>query len=192
MRIVAGRFRGRTLAAVPRQGVRPTADAVREALFNILGESIVDEPFVDLAAGTGAVGLEACSRGARPVFFIERDRRAAETIRRNLERLGLDPRGSEEVVVVAADALSWLRGPARSALPERVRTVFLDPPYDEPRVSRWIAAIAAGRWLVGGGLLVLEHRKGTQYDWGALSVVWTRRYGDTCLTAARFEDDSGT
>ncbi len=185
MRIVAGRFRGRTLAAVPRSGVRPTADPVREALFNILGDSIVDGPFVDIGAGTGAVGLEACSRGARPVLLIERDRQAVETIRRNVERLGLDPAGSDEVRIVSADALAWLRGAARQMLPAKVRTFFLDPPYGDPALARWIAAIAAGGWLEDDSLVVVEHRKGTLIGWGPLQVTWTRRYGDTALTAAR-------
>ena len=183
MRIVAGEFKGRTLAPVPRRGVRPTADPVREALFNILGAEVRDEAFVDIAAGTGAVGLEAYSRGARPVVMVERDRHAADTIRRNLERLGLDPRGTDGLVLAFAEAGQWLRGAARDLLPPRVGTFFLDPPYGEPRLARWIEAIAHGGWLDDESLVIVEHRTGDPVAWGPLSARWTRRYGDSSLSA---------
>lgn len=183
MRIVGGEFRGRTLAPVPRHGVRPTADPVREALFNILGPAVRDEAFVDIAAGTGAVGLEAYSRGARPVVLVEHDRRAVETIRRNLQRLGLDPRSAAAPVLVAGEAGRWLRGAARELLPPRVGAFFLDPPYGEPRLGRWLEAIAEGGWLDGGGLVIVEHRTGDAVPWGPLTARWSRRYGDTTLSA---------
>jgi 16S rRNA (guanine966-N2)-methyltransferase len=183
MRIVAGQFRGRTLAPVPRRGVRPTADPVREALFNILGAEVRDEAFVDIAAGTGAVGLEAYSRGARPVVLVENERHAAETIRRNLERLGLDPRGNEGLALAVAEAGHWLRGPARDLLPRRVGFFFLDPPYGEPRLARWIEAIAEGGWLDDECLVIVEHRTGDKVPWGPLSARWSRRYGDSTLSA---------
>jgi 16S rRNA (guanine(966)-N(2))-methyltransferase RsmD len=184
MRIVAGEFGGRTLAPVPRRGVRPTADPVREALFNILGPAVRDEPFVDVAAGTGAVGLEAYSRGARPVVLVEHDRHALDTIRKNLGRLGLDPRGGDGLVVVPEEAGKFLRGAARGLLPPRVGVFFLDPPYGEPRLPRWIEAIAAGGWLEEGGLVVVEHRSGDPVAWGPLAARWSRRYGDSTLSAA--------
>jgi 16S rRNA (guanine966-N2)-methyltransferase len=184
MRIVSGEFKGRTLAPVPRRGVRPTADPVREALFNILGAGVRDEAFVDIAAGTGAVGLEAYSRGARPVVLVENDRHAAETIRRNFERLGLDPRGAEGLVLAAAEAGQWLRGAARALLPARVGCFFLDPPYGERRLPGWLEAIAGGGWLDDESLVVVEHRTGDPVAWGSLSLRWSRRYGDTTLSAA--------
>jgi 16S rRNA (guanine(966)-N(2))-methyltransferase RsmD len=183
MRIVAGEFKGRTLAPVPRRGVRPTADPVREALFNILGAGVRGEAFVDLAAGTGAVGLEAYSRGARPVVLVENDRQAAETIRRNVERLGLDSRGSEGLTLAVAEAGQWLRGAARDLLPRRVGIFFLDPPYGEPRLARWIEAIAEGGWLDDESLVIVEHRTGGSVAWGPVSARWSRRYGDSTLSA---------
>lgn len=184
MRIVAGEFKGRTLAPVPRRGVRPTADPVREALFNILGPGLRGRAFVDVASGTGAVGLEAYSRGARPVLLVEQDRQALDTIRRNLDRLGLDPRGSDELVVVPSEAGRFLRGPAKDLLPPAVGVFFLDPPYGEPRLARWIERIAAGGWLHADGLVVVEHRTGDAVAWGPLVPRWTRRYGDSTLSAA--------
>ncbi len=184
MRIVSGEFKGRTLAPVPRRGVRPTADPVREALFNILGAGVSNQAFVDLAAGTGAVGLEAYSRGARPVVLVENDRHAVATIRRNLERLGLDPRGAEGLVLATVEAGQWLRNAARELLPPRVRCFFLDPPYGERRLSRWLEAIAGGGWLDDESLVIVEHRTGDPVEWGSLSPRWSRRYGDTTLSAA--------
>jgi len=183
MRIVAGEFKGRTLAPVPRRGVRPTADPVREALFNILGPGVRDEAFVDIAAGTGAVGLEAYSRGARPVVLVENDRHAADTIRRNVERLGLDPCATDGLVLARAEAGQWLRSAARVLLPPRVGYFFLDPPYGEPRLARWIEAITDGDWLDDESLVIVEHRTGDPVAWGPLTARWSRRYGDSTLSA---------
>ncbi|MBP7146183.1 MAG: 16S rRNA (guanine(966)-N(2))-methyltransferase RsmD [Acidobacteria bacterium] len=183
MRIVAGEFGGRRLAPVPRRGVRPTADPVREALFNILGERVVGQAFVDLGAGTGAVGLEAFSRGARAVFLVERSREALATIRRNVELMAIDPEQARHLVIVAADVLPWLRGPALPALPAAVRFFFADPPYDDPRLARWVAAVAGTGRLAADGLLVVEHRTGRAVDPGPFRLEWSRRYGDSTLTA---------
>jgi 16S rRNA (guanine966-N2)-methyltransferase len=121
VRVVAGEFRGRTLAA-PRGGrTRPTADRVREALFSMLGD-LSGARVLDLYAGSGALGIEALSRGAESAVFVERDARAAAVIERNLASLGLEQR------VVKQDAMRFLaRGEGMFDL------VFCDPPYDSPR-----------------------------------------------------------
>lgn len=184
MRIIAGRFRGHALAPVPKRGVRPTADPVREALFNILGPEVVGRPFLDLAAGTGAVGLEALSRGAAPVFLVENDRQALTSIRRNLERLGLPPGGGEEVQVRALDVLAWLKGAAAVEVGGAAGIVFFDPPYGEPRLSRWVEALVASGLLDDDSLVVVEHRTGAVPELPGLELLWTRRYGDSSLSAA--------
>jgi 16S rRNA (guanine966-N2)-methyltransferase len=126
MRVVAGAHRGRTLRAPPGTDTRPTADRVREALFSILGP-IDGTDVLDLFAGSGALGIEALSRGAASATFVERDRRAAATIRANLEGLGADAH------VVVRDALAWLRSPPPDAA---FGLVFADPPYDSaPRLA---------------------------------------------------------
>ncbi|RMG44989.1 MAG: 16S rRNA (guanine(966)-N(2))-methyltransferase RsmD [Acidobacteria bacterium] len=178
MRIIGGRFRGHRLAPPPRRGVRPTADPLREALFNILGDRVRARPFVDLCAGTGAVGLEALSRGAEPVLLVERARAALRTIEANLRRLGLDPR-SPAVRVVRADAAIWLAGPE----PARYRgaVVFLDPPYGDPSAPRLAAAVFRSGLLGSDGLLVVEHRAGEVPP--APEPLWSRTYGDAALTA---------
>ncbi len=184
MRIVAGRFGGRRLAPVPRKGVRPTADPVREALFSILGPLVEGRPFVDLCAGTGAVGLEALSRGARPVVLVERARGPIATIHRNLELLGVLPGGG--VHVVRADVGEWLRGPGPAGIgPGAV--VYLDPPWqEERRLARWLRDLAATPLAEGDAVLIVEHRAGRAPSVPpGFEEAWTRRYGDTGLLAMR-------
>ena len=122
MRVIAGEFRSRRLKSIPGLETRPTPDRLRETLFNILAPRIEGTTFLDGYAGTGAIGIEALSRGARHVFFLERSRGAIEVIRENLESLGLESRAT---VVTGPVLLTLLRYPAA--------LVFLDPPYDLER-----------------------------------------------------------
>ena len=118
MRVIAGEFRSRRLESIPGDATRPTSDRVREALFNILQTRIEGASFVDAYAGTGAVGIEALSRGAAHAWFLERDRRALDAIRKNLASLGVERRAT----ILAGKVLTTLeRCPAG--------IVFLDPPY---------------------------------------------------------------
>jgi len=120
MRVIAGEFRSRKLQSVEGVGTRPTSDRLRETLFNIIGPEIRDTVFVDAYAGTGAVGIEALSRGARLAVFIEKDRKALEAIRANLLELRVDSRAR----VIAGAVVTYLNGLDAD-------TVFLDPPYDK-------------------------------------------------------------
>jgi 16S rRNA (guanine(966)-N(2))-methyltransferase RsmD len=120
MRVIAGEFRSRRLESIPGDATRPTADRVREALFNILQTRISGASFVDAYAGTGAVGIEALSRGAAHAWFLERDRRALDAIRKNLASLGAERRAT----VLAGKVLVTLE-----RCPPDI--VFLDPPYDQ-------------------------------------------------------------
>ena len=182
MRIIGGRWRGHLLAAVPRKGVRPTADPLREALFNILADRIVGRPFLDLCAGTGAVGFEALSRGAYPVVLVEHHRQALRTISKNLARLGIEP-AEGSVEVVAAELGRWLRSSAADLL-EDPAVIFVDPPYGERRLGSWLALIEERRLLGEDSLLIVEHRSSQPPELGRLEHLWTRRYGDASLTAA--------
>jgi 16S rRNA (guanine966-N2)-methyltransferase len=122
MRIIAGEFRSRRLKSLPGMATRPTPDRLRETLFNILQTRIEGATFVDAYAGTGAVGIEALSRGARHAWFLEKNRAALEVIRENVEALDLVRRAT---VVPGLVALAIARYPAD--------IVFLDPPYDQER-----------------------------------------------------------
>jgi 16S rRNA (guanine966-N2)-methyltransferase len=154
MRIVGGRHRGRRLLAPPGEAVRPTSDRAREALFNILSHgkyAAAGPPYaaarvLDAFAGTGAVGLEALSRGAGAAVFIERDRAALDALRRNIAALGEAGRAS----VLAMDATQ----PPLAAEP--CALAFLDPPYQSGLAAPALAALAKAGWLGSGALAVVE------------------------------------
>ncbi len=162
LRIVAGAWRGRALRAPPGDTTRPTADRVRQALFDMLlhapwggRDAIQDARVLDVFAGTGALGLEALSRGAGFVTFIEQDRAALATLRANIAAL----RAEGRCAVLAGDALSVdrLAGallPASGGVPSAL--VFLDPPYGADLVPRAVAHLTARGWIAPGALIVAE------------------------------------
>ena len=157
MRIIAGSFKGRRLEAPAWEGLRPTSDKLRETLFNVLGPRMAGATLLDGYAGTGAVGLEALSRGASAVTFVERDLRAVRLIAENAVRCGLgSPTGAP-----AADRYAIIRAgfadAARRLGGRRFDVVFLDPPYglDEMANALEIAAPLVGP----GGILVVEHAR---------------------------------
>jgi 16S rRNA (guanine966-N2)-methyltransferase len=166
VRILAGRWKGRKLEA-PAQA-RPTSGRAREALFDLLGERVAGARVLDLFAGSGAVGLEAVSRGAAEAVLVELDTRA---IRRTLERLGED---AAAVRAVAADAGEAVEGLARRG--ERFDVVFADPPYAVEPVAAGLAR--AARLLAPGGVLVLQRDLGDgSGELPGLRAVARRSYG---------------
>jgi 16S rRNA (guanine(966)-N(2))-methyltransferase RsmD len=150
MRIIAGALRGRRLKTPAWEGLRPTSDKLRETLFNVLGGRVGGARVLDGFAGTGAIGIEAISRGATHVAFVEIDRRAVALIRENLTSAGV----REGYTIYCSDLLSSLQG-----LPSDVAfdVLVLDPPYDWADVEPVLEA--AGRRLAPGGVLVLEHSR---------------------------------
>jgi 16S rRNA (guanine966-N2)-methyltransferase len=175
-RIVAGSAGGRRLA-VPPSGTRPTSERVREAMFSALEATIgLDGARVlDLYAGSGALGLEALSRGAATATFVESDRRALDVLRRNAATLGLPG------VVVLAGNVEAIVGPDRIGPPFDV--ILADPPYRLPDADLAVVLdrLAAGGWLAPDGVLVLERaaRDGEPTLPAALAMIRSRRYGDT-------------
>ena len=173
MRIIAGTHRGRRFQAPKGEGTRPTSDRVREALFSIVGP-VDGASVLDLFAGSGALGLEALSRGARRCTFVDRERSACRVIRQNLEALGL-----VGAVIVERDALLALREEATAG--RRHDLVLLDPPYGaweglEERLAAALPAVVAGT-----GLVVVETPSRTEPRL-PLDLVTTRRYGSARLT----------
>src|SRR5437870_9144190 len=152
MRIVGGRLRGRALAAPKSPAVRPTADRLREALFNILahayGDPVTGARVLDLFAGTGALGLEALSRGAQFALFVDDGAEARALIRENVAALGLG--GVSKIFRRDATRL----GAAHPLEPFTL--VFLDPPYGQGLAEQALAATRAGGWLAAGALIVVE------------------------------------
>lgn len=169
MRIIAGRWRGHRIDAPRGDRTRPTTDRVREAWMSALLPELPDARVLDLFAGSGALGLEALSRGAASVTFVEKASRPLEALRKNIERLG----ASDECVVVRGDALDYARRLERDAFDVAVA----DPPY-----GRGFAADLVRIFLDRGfaAALWVEHRKSD--DLPELPGARTRRYGDTLLT----------
>lgn len=174
MRIIAGSFKGRRLAPVKGR-IRPTAAKVREAVFNILGPAVREVRVLDLFAGTGALGIEALSRGARDAVFVEEDPVALQVLRRNLESLGLTACSKVWPLAVLA-VLKKL-----SARGEQFGLAFLDPPYVEGLAAATLTALAAGGILQPGAWVVAEHsrRETLPESCGRLTLRELRRYGDT-------------
>jgi 16S rRNA (guanine966-N2)-methyltransferase len=185
MRIVAGKFRGASLVAPKGLATRPTSDRVRQALFNVLEHGAPAFDFegarvLDLFAGSGALGLEALSRGARFALFIEDDAGARAAIRRNVEALGLT--GVSKIWRRDATKL----GEAGTLTPFEL--VFCDPPYGQGLGQRALQAAAEGGWIAAGGVAVLEERADMEIAWPVgFSEIDARRYGDTQIAIARFE-----
>jgi len=149
MRVIAGSLKGRRLGAPTWDGLRPTSDKLRETLFNVLGPRVAGARVVDGYAGTGAVGIEAMSRGAMSVVFVERDRRAAALVGANLSRCGL----ADGCAIIRAGFVEA----ARALPPASFELVLLDPPYEEGDLEAVVAAAAP--LVAGGGWLVLEHAR---------------------------------
>ena len=149
MRVIAGAFKGRRLKAPAWDGVRPTSDKLRETLFNILAPRITGARVLDLYAGTGAVGIEALSRGAAHVTFVERDRRAAALIAANLAICGVE----QSYTIECGDAAAALR---RMPEVDSFDLVLLDPPYDADPEMLADTLSEAARRTTAAGLIVLE------------------------------------
>jgi 16S rRNA (guanine966-N2)-methyltransferase len=205
VRVAGGAWRGRRLQAPPGRGTRPTSDKVREAVFGVLGAlpearrdvaergPLAGHHALDVFAGSGALGIEALSRGADSCTFVESAPAAVRALRGNLERLGVPvfrtwdgaagaaagAAGAPYAVVLAADARRALAADARSAA--RYTLVFADPPYDAYEQVRPALARLLGRVLAPGAVLVVESGAGT-----AAGLPWTvvreKRYGDTRVT----------
>jgi 16S rRNA (guanine966-N2)-methyltransferase len=189
MRVVGGKFRGRPLASPSHEGLRPTADRVRESVFNILLHGITSFDIagarvIDLFAGTGALGIEALSRGAAFCLFVEESAEARALIRTNVEALGL----TGVTRIFRRDATDL--GPAGTMAPFDL--AFLDPPYGQGLGETALQALAHGRWLVPGAVAVLEERVKAEVALPPSFAELDRRvYGDTQIIFARYAERAG-
>jgi len=183
MRIVAGKFRGASLDAPKGLTTRPTSDRVRQALFNVLEHGPARFDFdgarvLDLFAGTGALALEALSRGARYAVFIEEDAAARGAIRRNVETLSLT--GVTKI---------WRRDATKlgdAGALQRFDLIFCDPPYGRGLGERALASAVDGGWADDNAVAVIEERADAEIAWPApFQEIDRRRYGDTLIALAR-------
>lgn len=183
MRVTGGVARGIVLRTTDAREMRPTTDATRKAIFDILGDRVVDAVVLDLFAGAGGLGIDALSRGARHATFVERDRRACAVIERNLHAAHVRDRAT----VRRSDVSSFL---ARRGEPADL--VLLDPPYDAAldSVIRTLRELTAGSWIRSGGTVVVEAPVG-QVTWpSGFRETRTRRSGRTQVSMAE-ADGSG-
>jgi len=176
IRIVAGRLRGRRLSVPSDPKLRPTSDKVREALFNILGQDLTGFDVLDLYAGSGALGFEALSRGARKVVFVEANPKTAGALRRSAEELSLE----HEARVIVGRVENVLD---RARLGGPYHVIFADPPYDATAEAGLVDGVDAGRLLGMHGTLVVERESRIPADVGpsGLKLVRTAEYGRTAL-----------
>jgi 16S rRNA (guanine966-N2)-methyltransferase len=179
MRVIAGKYRSRQLRSLRGLDVRPTSDRLRETLFNVLAAQIEDSVWLDLYAGTGAVGIEALSRGARTVYFVESSRKAAEVIRQNLRSLDIEE-GYEVLERDTEQALRLLDSQAVSC-----DVCFFDPPYRmQSAYADVLGFLGQSRLLKPASIVVAEHDK--HFDpggnFGALERYRELRQGDVLLS----------
>ncbi len=182
-RIIAGRFKGRRLVCPKGTAVRPTADRVKESLFQIIGPSIEEAAVLDLYAGCGSLGLEALSRGARECYFVDRSSICCNAIRKNLEKLRLE----ESATVMRLDCIRAVR--LLDAEGIKFDVVFADPPYGKFERSRnkgrkVLLALDSCGILTSRSLLVIEHfsKDSPRSEFKQLSFKEQRTYGDTALS----------
>ena len=188
MRIVGGALRGRKLLSPEDQAIRPTADRVRQSVFNILAHGIGDfgidgARVIDLFAGTGAMGLEAMSRGASFCLFVDESAESRGLVRSNADALGL----TGQTRLFRRDATRL--GPSSAG---RFDLAFLDPPYGKGLAEKTLAELRNGGWLKEGAVLVVEESEGGFRDVPIGYVLVDRRsYGDTEVVVLRFHSDAG-
>lgn len=183
MRVIAGTLRRRTLEAPAGLGTRPTSDRLRETLFNVLAPRMDGARFLDLYAGSGAVGIEAASRGAESVVVVERAESALKVLRANLERLGLRSAVRVEAVSVGA----FLRRVRPDSSTMHFDVVFLDPPYEaaeEYAMAMGLLGGAASGLLAEGAVVIAEHRRKEKLEdrYGVLHRVRILEQGDAALS----------
>src|SRR5262249_41059745 len=178
MRVIGGEFRSRAIRSVPGLDVRPTPDRLREALFNVLAPRIEGVVFADLYAGTGAVGIEALSRGASRAIFVEQNRAAVGVIRANLKSLGIENRADVRQGKVSALVLNL-----------EADVVFIDPPYRlDAEYDATMSSVNAHAQV----LVQHDVRRALAESYGALRRVRVLRQGDNCITFYSAPTDTST
>ena len=179
MRVIAGTHRGRRLRRPQGSAIRPTSDRVREALFSIIGNRLLDSRFLDLYAGTGAVGVEALSRGAAHVTCVESEAEALTLLRRNVVECGI----ADHVTIYADRVQHFLNRPDRWEGPYHI--IFADPPYAVTHeFTELMSGTVSDQLLAADAWIIIEHANKTSVPSSLGSAIRTRhyRYGDTALS----------
>ena len=186
MRIIAGSFKGKDLRVGHGMLFRPTAQIVRGSIFDTIGGAIEGASFCDLFAGSGAVGIEALSRGAERAVFVEQDKRVLRALRANLEKCGV---GRDRATVKIADAFRYIARLVRGN--ESFDIVFADPPYVSDLAQR-VLGLFEGASGGFGGLLIVEHGKPIFLNEGStLEVLQSKKFGGTMVTYFKRKEGGG-
>lgn len=191
MRIISGRFKGKRLVSVKANTVRPTSDRVKESVFGILGDRVINSKFLDLCAGTGNIGLEALSRGAKSVTFVDRSAQSIRVIKSNLSGCGLSG-DNPDINIVRLDALKGLAFLARRNA--RFDLIYFDPPYDSGIHEACLGQIGMSKMLSPCGQVAVERRRERSVEctvpeaFDELKLKRQERYGDTVISFYQMED----
>jgi len=174
MRIIGGTHRGRKIKSVKGIDTRPTSDFVREALFNIIGDRVPGSNFLDLFAGTGAVGIEALSRGANKAVFVEKNPAACAVINQNLQALNFVDKG----LVIKDDII---HGIEKIALEGNIfDIIFLDPPYYKNHIEKTLNILKASS--IAASIVIVQHPRDESFTFDGFSCYKNKNYGRTALT----------
>ena len=178
MRIISGKFKGRKLTSFKGKRIRPTSDRVREAIFDILTVVWEDKTVLDLFAGTGALGIEALSRGAAHVIFVEHDAHAYRVLKKNIALLDLTE-SCTMVKLTVAEGICFVK-----RTQQHCDVIFLDPPYDMQLADRTLSLLAEHDMIGKGGVIVVEHhvRERLSDAYGKLIMSDQRMYGKTAIS----------
>jgi 16S rRNA (guanine966-N2)-methyltransferase len=185
VRVIGGIYRGRRLRTAEGFAVRPTSDRLRETLFNILAPQVGGSRFLDICAGSGAVGIEALSRGASEATFIDNSRRACSAIEANLQALGV----GREATVIRSDAVAALKRLAEAS--EQFDIIFFDPPYASDIYRAVMLKLAASALLSDNAIVIAEHRAKTppESNYGGLKMRREVKQGESALAFYAMGDD---
>jgi 16S rRNA (guanine966-N2)-methyltransferase len=177
MRVVGGILRGRRLATPAGRAIRPTSDRIRESIFDLLGVGFSCSVVWDLFAGTGAMGIEALSRGCESAVFVERDKQALELIRINLEKCGL----ADHCRVIGRDVMAFLKTSERETGAD---LVLVDPPYHKGLAAKTLESLGCNEQIEAGGRIVCETESSVELPEkaGNLKQIKQKVYGDTTIT----------
>lgn len=185
MRVIAGTAKGRRLKTVKGMTTRPTADRVKESLFNIIREKLEGNSLLDLYAGTGNIGIEALSRGVTSAVFVERDKQAVKVLRENLQVTSFQQNVEvyQQDVMIALDIF----GKKKRAFD----LIFLDPPYYEGLEEKTLTRIFLNKVLAPEGLVIIEHSRKNNLPStvASLQLIRTEIYGDTAISFYRIRED---
>lgn len=179
MNVTGGELRGRRLFTPKDRAIRPTGARVREALFSIIGQAVLEARVLDLFSGAGTIGIEALSRGAEWCTFIDKSEKALELLKRNIKELGL----KERTAIIPLDAGKAIKMIRKNG--DRFDIVFLDPPYSQFNLTQeLLLSISKEEVLSPTGILVWEHdsKRSPEDQYGSLNREVTKRYGDTSIT----------